>query len=370
MSFPFRWAAGRGLGLAFRDDAVYKAAKKLVANLEPEKLLDAEEAWGVMRDFPGSKRPKLPLTRSWPVIPCCDLSVVVPCYNVAAYVGECLDSILGQSASRTFEVLAIDDGSSDDTGNILDAYACKDERVKVVHQENKGFSGARNKGLDLIRGWGIMLVDSDDKLAPGAIDTLHDRFTDCDYVTGSYSNMSADGRTITDIDCPRNHGGRQWGRLFSREVWRRLEFPEGHWFEDTVINICISPVFKEKNLGEPVYLYRENPKGITANAGRSKKGVDTLLVLECLLGWNEDLGVPFDEKMYARVVGQLGLLVWGRTAALDDYEMRCFFACACDLVGRLTAAGENFAYEGAMRPCDTSTALKTSNYRLWEISIV
>lgn len=211
MSFPFRWAVGRGLGLAFRDDAVYKAAKKLVANLEPEKPLDAEEAWGVMRDFPGSKRPKPPLTRSWPVIPCCDLSVVVPCYNVAAYVGECLDSILGQSASRTFEVLAIDDGSSDDTGNILDAYACKDERVKVVHQENKGFSGARNKGLDLIRGWGVMFVDSDDKLAPGAIDALHDRFTDCDYVTGSYSNMSADGRTITDIDCPRNHGGGSGG---------------------------------------------------------------------------------------------------------------------------------------------------------------
>ena len=70
------------------------------------------------------------------------------------------------------------------------------------------------------------------------------------------------------------------------------------------------------------------------------------------------------------MVGQLGSLVWGRTAALDDYEMRCFFACACDLVGRLTAAGENFAYEGAMRPCGTSTALKTSNYRLWEISIV
>lgn len=171
-----------------------------------------------------------------------------------------------------------------------------------------------------------MFVDSDDKLAPGAIDALHDSFTDCDYVTGSYSNMSADGRTITDIDGPRNHGAAV-GRLFSREVWRRLEFPEGYWFEDTVINICISPVFKEKNLGEPVYLYWENQKGITANASRSKKGVDTLLVLECLLGWNEDLGVPFDEKMYARVVGQLGSLVWGRTAALDDCETRVF-SCA------------------------------------------
>lgn len=146
-------------------------------------------------------------------------------------------------------------------------------------------------------------------------------------------------------------------------------FPRGYWFEDTVINICISPVFKERRLNEPVYLYRENPKGITANAGKSKKGVDTLLVLKCLLDWNKELGVPFDEEMYTRVVGQLGSLVWGRTAALDDYEMRCFFVCACDLIGKLTA-GESSAFEGALRSRDTSTALRTSNYRLWEISIV
>ena len=213
-----------------------------------------------------------------------------------------------------------------------------------------------------------MFVDSDDRLAPGAIDALYGRFDDCDYVTGSYRNMRADGGTVTDVEGPRNHGAL-WGRLFSREVWRRLEFPEGYWLEDTVINICISPTFKERGLDEPVYLYRENPKGITANAGKSKKGVDTLLVLECLLGWNKDLGVSFDEKMYARVVGQLASLVWGRTAALDGYEMRCFFACACDLIGG-NAVDESFAFEGALRQCGTAMALKTGNYRLWEISIV
>lgn len=72
-----------------------------------------------------------------------------------------------------------------------------------------------------------MFVNSDDKLAPGAIDGMYDHFVDCDYITGSYSSMSADGRIITDIDSPRNHGA-PWGRLFSRDVWRRLEFPEGY----------------------------------------------------------------------------------------------------------------------------------------------
>lgn len=204
MDFPFRWAVGRGLGLAFRTEAVYRAAKKFVDNNASEKLPATEEAWDVMRGLSGCKRLKSPLTRSWHEIPRCDLSIIVPCYNTAAYLGERLDSILGQSTSVTFEVLAIDDGSSDDTGSILDGYACKDGRVKVVHQENRGFSGARNKGLDLIS---------------------------------------------------------------------------------------------------------------------------------------------------------------------DDYEMRCFFVCACNLIGKLTT-GERFAFEGALRPRDTSTALRTSNYRLWEISII
>lgn len=92
-----------------------------------------------------------------------------------------------------------------------------------------------------------MFVDSNDKLVPGAIGASYDHFIDCDYVIGSYNNTRADGRIIKDIDDPRNHGA-PWGRLFSREVWRRLVFPEGYWFEDTVINICISSAFKERRL--------------------------------------------------------------------------------------------------------------------------
>ena len=126
MGFPVRWAVGRGLGLAFRNEVVYKTAKSLVANLSPAKLPTTEEAWDVMRGLSGCERPKPPRTRSWPDTPRCDLSVIAPRYNAAAYVGECLDSILGQSTSKTFEGLAIDDGSSDDTGRILDDYARKD----------------------------------------------------------------------------------------------------------------------------------------------------------------------------------------------------------------------------------------------------
>lgn len=149
---PFRWAAGRGLGLAFRKASIYKSVRRIALNCPRVKLPAAEEAWGVINGLSDARQSGLPLGRNWPDIPLCDLSIIVPCYNVAPYVGDCLDSILNQKTSMTFEVVAIDDGSTDATGKILDEYASLDSRVRVVHQANRGFSGARNKGLDLISG--------------------------------------------------------------------------------------------------------------------------------------------------------------------------------------------------------------------------
>lgn len=105
MGFPVRWAVGRGLGLAFRNETVYKVTRSLVVNHASAILPTVDEAWGVLYGLSDCERTKLPVTRSWPETPLCDLSVVVPCYNAAPYVGECLDSILGQTTSKTFEVV-------------------------------------------------------------------------------------------------------------------------------------------------------------------------------------------------------------------------------------------------------------------------
>lgn len=89
------------------------------------------------------------------------ISVVVPVYNTEKYLHRCVDSILAQTFTD-FELLLIDDGSQDESGNICDSYACLDSRVRVFHKTNGGVSSARNLGLDKARGEWVTFCDSDD----------------------------------------------------------------------------------------------------------------------------------------------------------------------------------------------------------------
>ena len=89
------------------------------------------------------------------------ISVIVPVYNVEAYLAQCLDSVLMQTY-KDLEILLIDDGSADRSGRICDEYQEKDERIRVFHTENHGLSAARNIGLDHASGAYILLLDSDE----------------------------------------------------------------------------------------------------------------------------------------------------------------------------------------------------------------
>lgn len=91
------------------------------------------------------------------------ISVIVPVYNVEKYLRRCIDSILAQTFTD-FELLLIDDGSKDNSGDICDGYAMKDERVRVFHKKNGGVSSARNLGLDNAKGEWVSFVDADDYL--------------------------------------------------------------------------------------------------------------------------------------------------------------------------------------------------------------
>ena len=115
------------------------------------------------------------------------ISVIVPFYNIEQYVSYCLDSILAQTF-RDFELICINDGSKDGTRELLDAYAEKDSRVKVIHQENQGLSAARNNGLQLAAGKYIAFIDGDDAVTPEYLEILYSEaeksgadFAFCDY---------------------------------------------------------------------------------------------------------------------------------------------------------------------------------------------
>lgn len=116
------------------------------------------------------------------------LSIVVPVYNVEEYVEKCLESILSQTFTD-YEVIIIDDGSTDKSGIICDECAKKDDRVKVIHQRNQGVSAARNVGLEIATGDYISFIDSDDRIHKDMYEKMlglaidHDiDIVACDYI--------------------------------------------------------------------------------------------------------------------------------------------------------------------------------------------
>ena len=102
------------------------------------------------------------------------VSVIVPVYNVAPYLEQCLDSIVNQTY-QNLEIILVDDGSTDESGAICDRYAEQDGRIQVVHKENGGLSSARNVGLDKMTGEWVLFVDSDDWIELNTLELLFEQ---------------------------------------------------------------------------------------------------------------------------------------------------------------------------------------------------
>lgn len=106
-----------------------------------------------------------------------DLSVIVPAYNAERYIDDCLDSILSQEGDFSMEVVVVNDGSTDWTRERVLSHASSDSRLRLIDQENRGFSGARNTGISEARGSTLAFVDSDDMLARDHLATLMSDFS-------------------------------------------------------------------------------------------------------------------------------------------------------------------------------------------------
>lgn len=172
------------------------------------------------------------------------ISVIIPAYNVAQWLPRCIESVLGQTY-QNLEILLIDDGSTDDTVSIIDAYAEKDPRIIAIHQENHGVSHARNQGLLLATGDLIAFIDSDDALEPDMHELLvqvmeaHNAdISHCGYkhIVRDEIRLVHDTRRILPqsrdeaLCClvgGRLFDGGLWNKLFRREVLSGLRFREG-----------------------------------------------------------------------------------------------------------------------------------------------
>lgn len=244
-----------------------------------------------------------------------DLQIIVPAYNVEKYLKECLDSVLSQNTSFSYIVKVIDDGSTDDTSQILKAYQ-NQPHIEIIHQKNRGLSGARNTGLKEINARYLMFLDSDDKLAPGAIEAFMQmaKETHADIIEGSYIKFLDSWTTkrfqhTNSKDANKNAlYGFAWGKIFKAELFAHIQFPEGYWFEDTICALVLHPMAKKvSTINHCVYCYRTNFKGISRNFRGKPKCLDSFYISRQLLSDIKALGWAMNEEQGIKIARQFRL---------------------------------------------------------------
>ena len=225
------------------------------------------------------------------------LSVIVPVYNVEAYLKRCLDSVMAAvdvaDSLCQAEVICIDDGSTDGSSDILRDYAGRDERIMLIRQDNNGLAAARNVGLEAATGDWISFVDSDD-----CVDELYFKalLEAAEKEGAKISSVGTESCTPEEYWCsPKCLPATAWGKIYRAELWKEVRFPKGRLHEDefTVHKV----VFKvERIAGVRKMLYR-----YTHRSGSIMQSVDARNLRDWLEGCDaqaKDLK-PISDRAYA-----------------------------------------------------------------------
>jgi glycosyltransferase involved in cell wall biosynthesis len=217
------------------------------------------------------------------------VSIIIPTYNVEQYLKECMDSVVNQTL-KDIEIICVDDGSTDSSGKILDEYAQKDSRIKVIHKVNGGYGKAMNVGLDNATGEYIGIVEPDDYIEPDMFEILYNQAkeSDVDFVKGNYYTyqtaidknelfVSFDkGDLYNNVIEPLKHieifvgDPSIWSALYNHKFLKEKEIrfleTAGASFQDT--SFWIRVLFESK---KALYIEKAHYHYRTDNAGSSVK---------------------------------------------------------------------------------------------------
>ncbi len=241
------------------------------------------------------------------------ISVIIPCYNTAKYLPECMNSIFAQTLSD-IEILCIDDGSTDNTLELLKQYAARDNRIRVFSQENQGAGAARNVGLAHAMGEFLAFMDPDDFYPDaGTLELLYTKAREHNVaICGGIFGLLEPGATActpqpedlfkTESVVPYSKYQWDWG--FTRYIYRReliarhdLKFPKLRHFEDPVLFVrAMHYAGKFCALPQVTYVYRVNYKQPTwpkTQVMDLLRGLELNLMFSCKHGY---------EKLHARNV--------------------------------------------------------------------
>ena len=314
-----------------------------------------------------------------------DLSIIVPVYNYVELIEDNIMSILNQKTQYQYQLILIDDGSTDGAQDILHKYE-NHPKVKVIFQENQGIAGARNTGLKNATGRYIMFVDCDDIVEEYLVETLMSKAYngDCDIVMCAHNLVKERNgnvyETLSNIYpdynmlnyAPKaeilNYAGLPWAKVYKRKLWENVRYFPGYWFEDTIIHSLIfTQCDKFAYVPEVCYQYRWYEKNFSHTQGKSEnpKCVDIYWILKHILERYNELQLPEDERYETMLLKHLSAYYYTKIHGLENKVVDALFVLACSLYQEY-GLNEECKLPYMLRV--TRKALKQGDINLWKLA--
>lgn len=295
-------------------------------NCEHDQKLSSTEALKCLNDFYLKDKPDFKQVNHIEKIK--NLMIIVPVYNVEKFLEKNINSILNQKTDYSYDVVFVDDGSTDQSLNILNKY--KDiENVSIITQKNNGVSSARNAALKNIDANYLLFVDSDDYISEDCVQKLLDCAykKQCQIVQGNFAYVYKETIENNSLD-EKSIPGYPWGKLISSELFENICFPKGFIFEDTIINTLIFPsANKITCIDDVVYYYRDNEAGISHSFIDDKKMLDTIYMTYFCYKESFDRELKIDYATFCQQVR----INWFRIQKFPEKIIRASFFLMCDL---------------------------------------
>lgn len=285
------------------------------------------------------------------------ISVIVPIYNIETYISKCIDSILNQTF-KDFQLILVDDGSTDKSGLICDQYAKQHSNVLVIHQKNQGLSASRNNGLKMADGKYVTFIDGDDLVSSHYLEILFKPissgtvslsacahsvisenvsiFPEKDYCSDCDVRIVS-GQTAVETILENNAAEAAWGVLAPKTIWERNPFPVGRAYEDLPVTwkvylqcdkiafikkdlygyrfrrSSISKLPSLKNMRDYKLSMEDLESGLEEESSISKVSSSFCLCLNSIRLYNQLSKLPSDDKEI------LSLKKWSRDFFLKHY---------------------------------------------------